>query len=57
MVPAVDAVLSTSRPEAVTVPTRPQTRVEAGRLAHLHQGDRAVTHELAGLIDPLTEAL
>jgi hypothetical protein len=56
-VAAVDAVFSTSRPEAVTVPTGPQLQVEAGNLSHLHQGDRAVTRDLAGLIDPLTDTL
>jgi hypothetical protein len=54
---AVDAAFAASPPEAVTVPTGPQLRVEAGSLSHLHQRDPAVTHDVAGLTDPLMEAL
>jgi hypothetical protein len=54
---AVDAAFSTNPLEAVTVAIGPQRRVEVGSLSHLHRGDRAVTHDIAGLTDPLTEAL
>jgi streptogramin lyase len=54
---AIDAALSDSQRDAVTVTTEPQVRVEAVSLAHLHPGNRAVMHDLVGLTDPLTEAL
>jgi virginiamycin B lyase len=53
----VDPAFPARPAEAVNVLTGPQLPVEAGNLSHLHQGDRAVTHDLAGLTDPLTDTL
>jgi hypothetical protein len=54
---AAYAASSTGRPEAVTGLTGAQARAEAGSPSHLHQGERALAHDVAGLTDPLTEAL
>jgi virginiamycin B lyase len=53
----VDAAFTSSPPEVVIGPAEPQLRAEAGRLSYLHQGDQAVTRDVAGLTNPLTDAL
>jgi hypothetical protein len=54
---SIDVVFAVRPSAALTVPTGSQVRAAAGSLTHLHKGDPAVAVDLAGLADPLTEAL